>query len=325
MDVSSLRLESLNLQVEQTKLFSLPGWAIAGNRCKSGAALHVLKEGEVVDTLKIDDDRIFTLFGRSPSTDCSGVAVKLEHPSVSRVHAALLRGEDDSIFVIDLGSSHGTFVSGARISPYSPVSLRDRSVIVFGQSSRRYIVRIFPKEISDCSDAEEANTLLNCMVSYKETSSCEGSKQMDEGPPKYERRVSFSCSAPEIIPPVGDGSSTPISIVGGSPEITMFRKLPNLQKDFVLDLCVAPTWQYRSKSDSLPSILINSGSDDDEASCSLDSLEMSPVLATIDETVSFDDVDMHPRAIRKSYSKRSISDFECLSKRVKPENLNLPI
>jgi hypothetical protein len=93
MDVSSLRLDTLNIRVEPCKQFNPPEWAVPGNSADTGAALHVIKNGEVVDTLKIDDTRLYTVFGRCPSSaDSNGECVKLEHPSVSRVHAAVLRG-----------------------------------------------------------------------------------------------------------------------------------------------------------------------------------------------------------------------------------------
>jgi hypothetical protein len=258
------------------------------------------------------------------------------------VHAAVLRGKDNTIFVIDLGSSHGTFVSGKRLEPYVAVPVHDRSVIVFGQSSRRYIVREFPKDVSGCSDAEEANTLINCMVGYKQESPCtsaaattsETNIEMDDAlPPKLERRVSFSCMAPEIIPmpiassstpPSQEGSSTPLSVMGGSPEVTWFRKsIQTSPRTSLLEMSLSTSPElplFRNKSDSLPSIQVNSGSDeDDEGSSSIESLELSPILSTIDETKSVIISDTHAPVGRKSFYKRLPARFEVFSKRVKPD------
>jgi hypothetical protein len=342
MDVSCLRLDSLNLRVDACKQFQPPAWAVPGNVAENGAALHVIKSGEVIDTLKIDDARLYTLFGRFPSCDDNGqgVPVRLEHPSVSRVHAAVLRGQDSTIFVIDLGSSHGTFVSGKRLEPFAVTALHDRSVLVFGQSTRRYIVRVFPKNVSRCIDAEEANTLLNCQVSYKQQSPAAAVEQeeviMSTSLPKMERRVSFSCSAPEIIPApsrltTADGSTTPMSVMGGSPDISWFRKTLIVSSPRVpvheLDIGNHSQSSGRNKSDSLPSLQVNSGSDeDDETYGSLESLEMSPVLGTIDETkVVATDLGSAPvasaGAVRKSFYKRIPARLEAFAKKMRPENL----
>jgi len=331
MDVSLLRLDSLNLRVEPCKQFTPPSWAVPGNAASNGAAIHVLKCGEVIETLKIDDNRLYTLFGRFPSClDSNGIAVKLEHPSISRVHAAVLRGSDNTLFVIDLGSSHGTFVAGRRLEPFSASPLHDRSVLVFGQSSRRYIVRVFPKNVSACNDTEELNTLLNCQVSYKEQSPL-GKPQAEEQPPaKLERRVSFSCMAPEIIPVTlpatemnPDGASTPLSVFGASPEVNWLRKgiSASAQTTFTeLSLSSSPEPITRSKSDSLPSVQINSGSDeDDEMLSSAESLELSPMIGGMDESKHVSS----PRAIpsgKKAFYKRLPGRLDALTKRLRPEH-----
>lgn len=272
-DVSSLRLDSLRLSVPHNKLFSPPAWAVRGDSLTTGAALHVIKEGEVVDTLKIDGR--YTLFGRVPAcADQDGVAVKLDHPSVSRVHAALVRDSCGSAFIVDLDSCHGTFVSGKRLEPFVLNPLHDRGVVGFGQSTRHYIMRLFPKNVAiggGEDDAEKMNTLMNCMVSYKLKSPLgkpRGDSVVDQImeekfgspsiPPKLERRVSFSCKAPEIIPTlphpasavstpsnaysaaaavaaatnfaelsamIGEGPGTPLTFMGGSPEMSFFRKV----------------------------------------------------------------------------------------------------
>ena len=330
--VASLRLDTLNIRVEPCKHFQPPEWAVPGNVADTGAALHVIKGGEVIDTLKVDDSRLYTLFGRCPTvSDDVGVAVRLEHPSVSRIHAAVLRGKENILFVIDLGSSHGTYVSGKRIEPFSAVALHDRSVLVFGQSTRRYIVRIFPKRIDDNVDAEEANTVLNCMVGYKDESLSGESPRssrlsIDDSCGKLERRVSFSCLAPEIIPSLParpqEGSTTPLGFFGGSPEVGMFRKLLSGSPRLSLpDVEMLDARQTRAKSDSLPSIQANSGSDeDDENSSSLESLELSPILGTIDEMREVLPEQTLGHVGRKTFFKRLPVKLEAFAKRVRPDH-----
>ena len=65
--------------------------------------------------------------GRSPY--CSLV---LDGESVSRVHA-VFRRDGDAVIVEDLGSTHGTWVGGARVG--APVRLAPGAVVVIGRES----------------------------------------------------------------------------------------------------------------------------------------------------------------------------------------------
>eukprot|EP00898_Chlorokybus_atmophyticus_P007492 jgi/Chlat1/7744/Chrsp66S07325 len=113
----------------------LPEWAVAPRgACGS---LEVRKEGEVIDNIQLNRARI--LFGRGANCD-----VVLEHPSISRHHAALLHHHNGSIFVVDLGSAHGTFISGERIPKEVPSELEDGCSLRFAVSSRVYILRLPP-------------------------------------------------------------------------------------------------------------------------------------------------------------------------------------
>jgi hypothetical protein len=212
------------------------------------------------------------------------------------------------------------------------VALHDRSVVVFGQSTRRYIVRIFPKNVASCVDTEEANTLINCMVSYKQQSPSADDRQMmdDLNPPKLERRVSFSCLAPEIIPilpsrptpPAQDGPTTPMGNMGASPELNWHRKaVPTSPRLTLHELNIAPPRVTRNKSDSLPSIQAQSGSDEDEENyTSMESVDLSPVLGTIDETKVVVPQQPLTPVERKNFFKRLPARIEAFTKRVRPEN-----
>ncbi len=60
------------------------------------------------------------ILGRGRTAD-----IQLNYPSVSRQHAALCRGEDDSWTVYDLGSKGGTTVNGKQVEGSAPVKLGD--------------------------------------------------------------------------------------------------------------------------------------------------------------------------------------------------------
>lgn len=148
-----------------------PDWAIEP---RPGVYyLEVLKDGEVRD--KINLDRRRHIFGRQFHT-CDFV---LDHQSVSRQHAAVVPHKNGSIYVIDLGSAHGTFVANERLTKDSPVELEVGQSLRFAASTRTYILRkneaaLFPRpplptELNlppppDPSDEDAVvnyNTLLN--------------------------------------------------------------------------------------------------------------------------------------------------------------------
>lgn len=60
----------------------------------------------------------------------------LEHPSISRRHAALVHNGDGDVFAADLGSTHGTYVNGCKIPSNTASRLSSGDVLKFGESSR---------------------------------------------------------------------------------------------------------------------------------------------------------------------------------------------
>lgn len=135
--------------------------------------LEVLKDGQVLDQINLDRRR--HIFGRQFHA-CDFV---LDHQSVSRQHAAVVPHKNGSVYVIDLGSAHGTFVANERLTKDVPVELEVGQSLRFAASTRTYVLRkneaaLFPPtptpmEINlppapDPSDEEALvayNTLLN--------------------------------------------------------------------------------------------------------------------------------------------------------------------
>ncbi|CAN0908755.1 Protein phosphatase 1 regulatory inhibitor subunit PPP1R8 homolog [Linum grandiflorum] len=110
-----------------------PDWAIEP---RSGVyRLEVMKDGEVIDRINLDKRR--HIFGRQ-SNNCDFV---LDHQSVSRQHAAVVPHKSGSIYVIDLGSAHGTFVANERLTKDTPVELEVGQSLRFAASTRAYILR----------------------------------------------------------------------------------------------------------------------------------------------------------------------------------------
>ncbi|CAL9161964.1 protein phosphatase 1 regulatory inhibitor subunit PPP1R8 homolog [Musa acuminata AAA Group] len=110
-----------------------PDWAIEP---RSGIYyLEVVKDGEVIDQINLEKRR--HIFGRQIPT-CDFV---LDHQSVSRQHAAVVPHKNGSIYVIDLGSVHGTFVANERLTKDNPVELEVGQSLRFAASTRSYILR----------------------------------------------------------------------------------------------------------------------------------------------------------------------------------------
>ena len=59
--------------------------------------------------------------------------VALPHESVSRQHCAILHDEDTT-YVVDLGSAHGTYVDGVRLTADEHLPLRDGALLSLGSA-----------------------------------------------------------------------------------------------------------------------------------------------------------------------------------------------
>ena len=117
-----------------------------GGRClwrqSSAARIHmvvldVYKEGEVVETLELSASKRIYKVGRQ-----AGVAdIVLAHGSISREQATLTVSASGTVVVCDLGSAHGTLISGKRLPPHKPHTLPPGRSLTFGQSSRIFKLR----------------------------------------------------------------------------------------------------------------------------------------------------------------------------------------
>jgi len=118
--------------------YEIPDWA---GKPSAGLHLDVLKDSKLIQKLMIDEKRAY-LFGRNPHLNdfC------IDHGSCSRVHAALVYHKHlDRSFLVDLGSTHGTFIGKYRIESEKPIQLPVDSTFHFGESTRRYILRERPQ------------------------------------------------------------------------------------------------------------------------------------------------------------------------------------
>ena len=61
---------------------------------------------------------------------------------VSRKHAAIKIGDKNEVSLVDLESTNGTWVNGARISPQIPVPLHQGDIIALGKLALQVLIRM---------------------------------------------------------------------------------------------------------------------------------------------------------------------------------------
>lgn len=109
-----------------------------------GLHLDVLKGEKLIQKLMIDEKKCY-LFGRNPDLN----DFVIDHQSCSRVHAALVYHKHlQRAFLVDLGSTHGTFIGTIRLEQHKPTQLPVDSKFHFGASTRLYILRERPQKVA---------------------------------------------------------------------------------------------------------------------------------------------------------------------------------
>jgi len=118
--------------------YEVPSWA---GKPPTGLHLDVLKDGKLIQKLMIDEKKCY-LFGRNSQLN----DFTIDHNSCSRVHSALVYHKHLSrCFLVDLGSTHGTFIGNILLERHKPTQLPIDSRFHFGASTRQYIIRERPQ------------------------------------------------------------------------------------------------------------------------------------------------------------------------------------
>lgn len=118
--------------------YDIPSWA---GKPPTGLHLDVLKGDRLVQKLMLDQKKCY-LFGRNQEM-CD---FAIDHQSCSRVHAAFVYHKFlDKGFLVDLGSTHGTFIGKMLIEGHKPTLLPVDSHFHFGHSTRVYVLRARPQ------------------------------------------------------------------------------------------------------------------------------------------------------------------------------------
>ncbi|CAL8298304.1 unnamed protein product [Lota lota] len=132
-----------------TPTFECPTWA---GKPPPGLHLDVVKGDKLVEKLIIDEKK-FYLFGRN--TDLCDFTT--DHQSCSRVHSALVYHRHlKRVFLIDLNSTHGTFLGHIRLEPHKPQQVPIDATVSFGASTRAYTLREKPQSQPASGPGSEA-------------------------------------------------------------------------------------------------------------------------------------------------------------------------
>ncbi|XP_046700472.1 protein phosphatase 1, regulatory subunit 8a isoform X3 [Silurus meridionalis] len=133
--------EGISTECLGTALKNLSSHDIRAGKPPPGLHLDVVKGDKLIEKLIIDEKK-FYLFGRNPD-HCD---FTIDHQSCSRVHAALVYHRHlKRVFLIDLNSTHGTFLGRIRLEPHKPQQVPIDSTMSFGASTRVYTLREKPQ------------------------------------------------------------------------------------------------------------------------------------------------------------------------------------
>ncbi|KAK9841327.1 hypothetical protein WJX74_003968 [Apatococcus lobatus] len=120
--------------------FVEPSWA---TKPAGVVTLLVEKESGPPESINISSKPSFTL-GRADTCD-----LVIPDSAASRSHAAIVHHTDGRAFLIDLKSSHGTWLNGKQLESHKPAWLRNGSVFYCGSPNKRNFT-------VQCSDSVQA-------------------------------------------------------------------------------------------------------------------------------------------------------------------------
>jgi FHA domain len=115
------------------KTYQPPPWAAASP--VPGYSIEILKEGTIIEKIKLDSKTHFILGRMGGSVD-----ILMEHVSISRHHCCLQFRDDGILMALDLGSAQGSFLNKVKLAKDVYQRLNVGDILRFGASTRMYIV-----------------------------------------------------------------------------------------------------------------------------------------------------------------------------------------
>eukprot|EP00927_Polykrikos_kofoidii_P082225 TRINITY_DN8111_c0_g1_i1.p1 TRINITY_DN8111_c0_g1~~TRINITY_DN8111_c0_g1_i1.p1 ORF type:complete len:494 (-),score=65.47 TRINITY_DN8111_c0_g1_i1:201-1682(-) len=130
------------LRVSDSKKFQPPKWCQAPKHPQTQrlAVCFVDETGASKPTgVTISTKAVYTI-GRAET----GVDVRLRGELGSRLHAAILQNVEGQKFLVDLRSTHGTFLNSRKLEPHAPVVWPPEARATFGSGSRADVLQFVP-------------------------------------------------------------------------------------------------------------------------------------------------------------------------------------
>jgi nuclear inhibitor of protein phosphatase 1 len=125
--------------------YEVPSWA---GKPPTGMHLDILKEGKLIEKFIVDGKTHF-FFGRQRQY----IDFTLDHTSCSRVHAVMIYHKNlQRMFLLDLGSTHGTFLGNVQLECERPMQLAIDDTFSFGASTRSWVLRQKPNVQTNLGD-----------------------------------------------------------------------------------------------------------------------------------------------------------------------------
>lgn len=115
------------------KSYQPPPWAAASP--VPGYSIEILKEGTIIEKIKLDSKTHFILGRMGGSVD-----ILMEHVSISRHHCCLQFRDDGILMALDLGSAQGSYLNKVKLAKDVYQRLNVGDILRFGASTRMYIV-----------------------------------------------------------------------------------------------------------------------------------------------------------------------------------------
>ena len=115
------------------KTYQPPPWAAASP--VPGYSIEILKEGTIIEKIKLDSKTHFILGRMGGSVD-----ILMEHVSISRHHCCLQFRDDGILMALDLGSAQGSFLNKVKLAKDVYQRLNVGDILRFGASTRMYII-----------------------------------------------------------------------------------------------------------------------------------------------------------------------------------------
>eukprot|EP01083_Nonionella_stella_P178982 633980_1 len=152
--------------------FTPPPWVVKPTLKNCG--LKVMERSKLISTITQVAKKPYVLFGRLKAMN----DIILGHPSISRRHALVGHGASGSIYVMDLGSSFGTFVNAQRLKTRQRQPLRAGYKIKFGECETEYIVKF---------DLRKRQGAIEILTQCNKNAICEPPKKKRKPNPKVTR------------------------------------------------------------------------------------------------------------------------------------------